>query len=204
MLIELHAHTAEHSPCSIIPARDLIREAIDRGLDGLILTDHHYVWGEDELGRLRRSIPTPSGFLLLSGQEVTTIDRGDILVFGLTPPLFFGMTLKELREAVPDAALVWAHPFRWGGIPVASDFHDPRIDAVEIINGNQTPIENERGIAAWKRYRFTAISGSDSHTSGRVGTLPTRFHERVTTLAELVSVIRGGKCSPTGCIAPES
>ncbi|GAB4303724.1 MAG: hypothetical protein Fur0034_19980 [Desulfuromonadia bacterium] len=205
MLIELHAHTAEHSACSIIDARTLLREALQRGVDALILTDHHYCWPAVELERLRASLPLPPGFLLLSGQEVTTLDRGDFLVFGPTTPLPFGITLNELRDTAPDAALVWAHPFRWGEIPVASDFHDPRIDAVEIVNGNQTGNENMRGVDAWMRYRFTATAGSDSHSPGRVGRFTTQFDDRITSLHHLVTAIRGGRCRPApGCIPPLS
>lgn len=201
MLMELHAHTAEHSGCSMIPVRDLIGEAIQRGLEGVVLTDHHHLWDPAELELIRRALSLPPSFTLLSGQEVTTIDHGDILVYGATRRLPFGITLDELRRETPDAALVWAHPFRWGAIPVASAFHDPSLDAVEIINGNQTEEENMRGVNAWKRFRMHAVSGSDCHIRGRVGLFPTSFPRPVRSLEELVRAIRAGDCHPTGCIS---
>jgi hypothetical protein len=51
MLIEMHCHTSEHSPCSRVRAVDHVRDCLRRGMDGLVLTDHHYLWREIRAGR---------------------------------------------------------------------------------------------------------------------------------------------------------
>lgn len=196
MLIELHSHTAEHSSCSSLPASDLVRTAAEKNADGIVLTDHHFLWNNRELEALRASVRLPPGFLLLSGQEASTPDMGDVLVYGATESIPWGMTLKEIRTAYPAAALVWAHPFRWGQFPVAGNFLHPALDAIEVLNGNQTDEENERGCAAWKRYKFTAIAGSDTHELHATAILLTQFHEPFRDMAGLITAIKNKKCEP--------
>jgi predicted metal-dependent phosphoesterase TrpH len=69
MLIETHCHTKERSPCSEITAFDLIRRAMAKGLQGVVLTDHHYLWSDADLNELRRELKCPAEFVLLSGPK---------------------------------------------------------------------------------------------------------------------------------------
>ena len=41
MLIDMHAHTSGISTCCRIPAPDVIKAALDAGLDGIVLTNHY-------------------------------------------------------------------------------------------------------------------------------------------------------------------
>ncbi len=116
MLLEMHAHTSEHSPCSRVSAVELVRQVFDKGLQGVIVTDHHYLWSKEELLDLRRRAAVPGHFLILSGQEVRTPELGDVLVYGATESLAKGTRLSDIRQRFPDAAIVWAHAYRNGGI----------------------------------------------------------------------------------------
>ena len=53
MLIDMHLHTLDHSPDSLTSARQIAEMAIAAGLDGIVLTDHDYIWHEDELTMFR-------------------------------------------------------------------------------------------------------------------------------------------------------
>jgi predicted metal-dependent phosphoesterase TrpH len=196
MLIEMHCHTAEYSPCSEVSAVDLVRQVHARGLAGAVFTDHHYLWSVQELSAVRRAARLPDSFLLLSGQEVSTIDLGDVLVYGGTEAYPWGLTLAELRNRTAGAALVWAHPFRWGRDPVIGNLFHPALNGVEILNGNQTDNENTRACAAWRRFGFTALAGSDVHELEAVGRYPTRFRSEIRTLAGLIAAIATGACGP--------
>jgi predicted metal-dependent phosphoesterase TrpH len=81
MLLEMHAHSAEYSACSSVSAKDLIRQVCAKGLDGIVLTDHHHLWSPEALRHLRRATKVPEHFLILSRQEVS-MDFGDMLVYG--------------------------------------------------------------------------------------------------------------------------
>lgn len=196
MIIEMHSHTAERSSCSHVAAADLVRRAFEQGLQGIVLTDHHYFWPPEELEKLRRRSQVPNYFLLASGQEVTTRDFGDVLVYGADRTIPKGTPVTEIRRNFPDAALVWAHPYREQRTPAPSRLLDPHLDAVEIFNSNHTFSENHRGLQDWHRYRFTAIAGTDTHALSYTGAFPTHFDHPVETIGELASELRKGRCRP--------
>lgn len=196
LLLEMHCHTRERSACSHIAVLDLVREVREKGLQGLVLTDHHAVWPEAEILELRRRAGVEPYFVILSGQEVTT-DRGDVLVFGAPDPIPKGTRLAEIARRLPGAALVWAHPYRNGKRPPAERLTDPApYHGVEIFSSNHAIRENLAGLQDWHRYKFTALAGTDTHATGFAGTYPTQFDHWVSSLDDLVAEIRAGRCRP--------
>jgi aminoglycoside phosphotransferase (APT) family kinase protein len=196
VLIEMHAHTAEQSPCSVIPAVELIRQVFAKGLQGIIFTDHHHFWSDQELLKVRREAQVPDHFLILSGQEVRTPEVGDVLVYGADRSLDKGTPLAGIRVLFPGAALVWAHPYRDGRLPGESFLHNPLLDGIEVFNSNHTVRENSRGLQDWHRHKFTAIGGTDTHGDGYAGMYPTQFDHPVTGMAELAGELKAGRCRP--------
>ena len=55
MNIDLHCHTAEWSGCCHTPAVEMLRTARERGLDGVVVTDHRHHLTEDERDALERT-----------------------------------------------------------------------------------------------------------------------------------------------------
>jgi thiamine kinase-like enzyme/predicted metal-dependent phosphoesterase TrpH len=195
MLIEMHAHTSRYSPCSHIDAADLVRQAVRKGLQGLIITEHHYLWNAEEIAELRVKAEVESHFALLAAQEVDT-DIGHVLVYGADRTIEEKIRLKELRKLYPDAALVWAHPLRDVKSPSVKKLDHPCLDAIEIFSSNHTQLENYRGLSLWHQYKFTAISGSDTHAASTAGILPTQFDHPVSSIEDVVSEIKSGRCRP--------
>jgi hypothetical protein len=196
VLLELHSHTAERSPCSRAPAREIVAQAVSRNLQGVVLTDHHYRWSEEELAALRRDAGAPGHFLLLSGQEVSTSDLGHVLVFGAVPALTEGIGAAAIRARHPDAALVRAHPYRKRLDYGEGELPGPALDAVEIFSSNHSMRGNSRGLADWHRHRFTATAGTDAHGQAPAGLYPTQFDHPVGGIDELALEIRRGRCRP--------
>lgn len=196
MNIEMHSHTSERSSCSHVAAADMVRRAFEQGLQGIVFTDHHSFWTESELARIRLHSHVPKYFLLFSGQEVTTGDFGDILIYGADRTIPKGTRLEQIRREFPEAALVWAHPYRDEKTPSPERLLDPRLDAVEIFNSNHTSLENHRALQDWHRYRFTAIAGTDTHALSYTGTFPTQFDHPISTVEELAAEVRLGRCRP--------
>ncbi|MGD0229530.1 MAG: phosphotransferase [Syntrophorhabdales bacterium] len=196
MLLEMHCHTAEHSPCSNVMATALVTHIYRKGLQGLIITDHHFLWPDEALRTVKRDAGVPDHFLILSGQEVTTRDSGDVLVYGAGEVIFEGASLADIRAKYPEAALVLAHPYRNGKKPDEASLLNPLLDAVEIFNSNHSVTDNARGLKDWHAYRFTAIAGTDTHGLSYAGVYPTLFDHPVETIGELVKEIRKGRCRP--------
>jgi 3',5'-nucleoside bisphosphate phosphatase len=195
VLLEMHAHTKEHSPCSKISAVDLVRAVSEAGLDGVIMTDHHHVWSELELFALRAKACVSQKFRLFSGQEVTTSDAGDVLVYGPQVSIGPGIRLEDLRRNHPDAALVLAHPWRGQARPGTVQLFDPNIDAIEVLNKHHGFRRNRMALREWRTWGFVATAGTDVH-DGRVGTFPTRFESHVSSMQDVVEEIQTGTCRP--------
>lgn len=195
MILELHAHTARHSTCSTANPVTLVRQIAAKGLDGVVLTDHHYLWPQDELDRLHVEAGLPEHFRLFSGQEVDT-DFGHVVVIGAAHTITGPVKLEHIRPAHPDAAFIWAHPLRKGRMPEKEKLISPLIDACEVVSLNQTPLENYRGLALWHEYKFIATAGSDTHAHGNEGAFPTQFDHYTETVADVAAEIRAGRCRP--------
>ncbi|HET6460092.1 MAG TPA: hypothetical protein VFG29_04810, partial [Syntrophales bacterium] len=112
MILEMHCHTAEHSGCSHVSAAKIVQHNFDIGLQGTVLTDHHYLWPPEAIRELRDKISVPDYYLILSGQEVTTPELGDVLVYGADAPIPNGSSLQSIRKHFQSAAIIWAHPYR--------------------------------------------------------------------------------------------
>lgn len=196
MLLEMHCHTVEHSSCSAVSALELVGQVYAKSLHGIVLTDHQYLWSDSELLDLRRASKVPDHFLVMSGQEVFTPELGDVLVYGATESLSYGTSLEVIRSLFPDAALVWAHPYRRGKRPTGEILRSPLIDGVEIFNSGHSVRENSRGLQDWHREKFTALAGTDTHGASYAGIYPTLFDHPVRTIYELASEIRRGRCRP--------
>ncbi|MDP7422775.1 MAG: PHP domain-containing protein, partial [bacterium] len=152
MLIELHCHTDLHSGCSIIDPETLVRQAIKQGLQGVVITEHHYQWNTEDITRLRERAEVDNTFLILAGQEVET-DIGHVLVYGADQSISDRIELNELRQRYPSAALVWAHPFRYGKNPDGKALLNPFLDGVEIFSMNHSTKENCRGLTSWHEHK---------------------------------------------------
>lgn len=196
MQIEIHTHTAEHSPCSDISAEELVLSIYKKGISGVVITDHHYLWTDEKIINLRARIGIRDDFLILAGQEVFTKDYGDVLVYGANNSITKGIRLTELREIYPDAALVWAHPYRSGHIPVITELFNTCFDAIEILNPHQKQIENMRGISDWRRWGYTATSGSDIHKGSYLEFYPINLQCEISDIQSLVACIKEGLCTP--------
>jgi 3',5'-nucleoside bisphosphate phosphatase len=196
MILEMHCHTAEHSECSHVSAADVLQHNFDMCLQGTVLTDHHYLWPPEEIEELRRKIKVPDYYLILSGQEVATPDLGDVLVYGADASIEKGTSLENIRKHFPDAAVIWAHPYRHANTPICGELLHPLIDAVEIFSSNHTVTESTRGLRDWHSLKFTAIAGTDTHALTYAGLYPTIFDHPILTVDELAGEIKAGRCRP--------
>jgi 3',5'-nucleoside bisphosphate phosphatase len=196
MIFEMHCHTAEHSGCSHVSAVDVVQHNFDIDLQGTVLTDHHYLWQPEEIEELRRKLKVPDYYLILSGQEVTTPELGDVLVYGADVSIEKGTSLETMRKHFPNAAMIWAHPYRHENVPPPDKLSHPLIDAIEIFSSNHTVAESNRGLRDWHRLKFTAIAGTDTHALSYAGLYPTIFDHPVSTVTELAGEIRAGRCRP--------
>lgn len=195
MLLEIHCHSSKHSPCSSISPLDLVKQARAKALQGIVITEHHYLWSDEELRALRTEAEVENHFLILAGQEVET-DLGHLLVYGAPRSIKAGLRVAEIRNRHPEAALVLAHPYRRGREVGSELLLRPDLDGIEIFSGNHTVRENCRGLSDWHRFKFTAIGGTDTHAGGLGDLYPTQFDHPVKDIGGVAAEIRAGRCRP--------
>jgi len=196
MILEMHCHTSEHSECSAVSAAELAQHNFDIGLQGTVLTDHHYLWRPEEIEELRGKLKVPDYYLILPGQEVTTPELGDVLVYGADVSIEKGTSLETIRKRFPDVAIIWAHPYRRENMPPREKLFHNLIDGIEIFSSNHTVTESNRGLRDWHYLKFTAIAGTDTHALSYAGLYPTIFDHPVSSVTDLAVEIRAGRCRP--------
>jgi len=190
MLIDLHVHSAI-SPCSSLSVGEILGNARAVGLDGVCITDHDTL---AVLAQIREGFQ-PDGLLVLVGMEYAT-RQGDFLIFGPVEDLRPGLDGAALIRTVHGAggAVVAAHPFRsWRPADVSVLGGGC---AIEVENGRNTDAENRCAVDLADRLNAVTVSGSDAHTMGELGRLPTRFSMPVRSRADLVRALRSGACAP--------
>jgi 3',5'-nucleoside bisphosphate phosphatase len=197
MIVELHCHTSEHSSCSHVNAVELIKRAFTLGMQALVITDHHYQWNNIDLKEIKQRAGVEDIFNVLSGQESHTSDYGDILIYGAKTTIEKQkISLEEIREKNPEAAIIWAHPYRNNKIPEKEKLLNPLLDGIEIFNSNYSFAEAARALKDWHELKFTAIGGTDTHALSYTGSYPTIFDHPFSTIKELVTEIKAGRCRP--------
>ncbi len=201
MRIDLHVHTRPRSPCSAIDPMELVREAREKGLDGVCLTEHQSLWDPAEVADLA----TRSGIRVFQGNEVTT-NQGDILVFGYREDVKGVVGIEELREAVTKAGglMFAAHPFRgflvFGFAQLQMDLDQAcrrsvfrYVDGLEVLNCRLTRQENDLALQVAQRLGLLGVAGSDAHRLDEVGRYVTVFQREIITDAQLVEELRAGR-----------
>ena len=204
MIIDLHIHSAEGSPCSSAPLSDLVVEAKRIGLDGICLTDHNHVWRRETIDELQKE----HGFLILRGNEITT-DQGDMLVFGFEDDVKGIIPLDELRKMVlqNNGFIIAAHPFRgfltFGigqlGLTTEKAIARPlfqHVDAIEVLNSKVSEKENLFSSQVAEGLRLPGTGGSDAHEVEEVGIYATRFFDIITSEKDFLKALHGRNYQP--------
>jgi predicted metal-dependent phosphoesterase TrpH len=195
MKFDLHMHTRRHSDDSITDPYELVSSAIAAGLDGIVITEHDYIWPEAELDELRSFAPN---LVILAGVEITG-RGGDMLCYGVTDisTLPQGIAWRELCREVhrQGGACIAAHPNRWGQ-PFERILREqkPELDGIEVMSNNMDADLRERAQELLVKYpHFTQLGNSDSHAPETVGCCYTDFDADIRTAANLVAAICGRK-----------
>ncbi|MBY0456489.1 MAG: PHP domain-containing protein [Gemmataceae bacterium] len=195
MKFDLHMHTARHSPDADSDPFELVQAAIKAGLDGIVITEHDFLWTEDELQELRASAP---GFVILAGVEVTG-RGGDMLCYGITDPfalpkgISWGTLTREVHRQ--GGACVAAHPNRWNQ-PFEKLLKDEKaeIDGIEVLSNNMDRGLRVKAQKLLEKYpHFAQLGNSDSHQPWSVGCCYTDFDADIRTNADLVAAIKARK-----------
>jgi hypothetical protein len=169
---DFHSHS-KHSD-GVLSVEELVRNAIDRGLDFIFLTDHNKISGWETA----RS----ENFPLLPGVEFTTF-WGHFTAFGTTRYIEWDRInpqkgIAEISQSVHSQGGLFcvAHPFTIGdpvctGCRCIMDVDWRYVDALEIWAGtfSQRRHENTEALKLWRTllnrgYRIVGLGSTDIHS----------------------------------------
>jgi len=196
MTFDLHIHTTRHSPDSELHPLDLVRRARELGLDGIVITEHDWLWTEAELAELRQA---GGGLVVLGGIEVTARE-GHMLVYGVENPFALprGIGVAALCREVraQGGAVVAAHPFRWGQrFDDIIRQHEPELDGLEVMSSNMDTDGRRRAADLVRRHSWVGLGCSDAHHEKVVGACYTQFAVPIRNNRDLVQAIRARKAT---------
>jgi hypothetical protein len=211
MIIDLHVHTNLSDDSKTAPEK-YVEAAIKggAGLGAICFTEHRKFPRDPELDRRYAELSDNHGILIIKGVEADT-DLGHLLLFGLTDEVLrrFDPAHRMLKSALlidvihkEGGIAIPAHPFRDSGYGSRLDdlvaTHGPALSAVEAINGQNSPIENERAMAAVEKLGLTALGGSDAHfpTAHWFLTCATELERPIKNVEELCVELRAGRARP--------
>ena len=192
MKFDLHMHTTRHSPDSRMDPFVMCRQARAIGLDGVVITEHDWLWTEAELDELRAAHPD---LVILAGVEVSAYE-GHFLVYGVTDPFTVhrGIRVADLCREVhaQGGAVVAAHPFRWNQpFEEILKREEPELDGLELMTSNMDAECRRRAAAVRERLTLAGLGSSDAHDEQTLGFCHTDFPEGTRTMTDLVAAIRG-------------
>jgi predicted metal-dependent phosphoesterase TrpH len=192
MKFDLHMHTTRHSPDSRMDPGALCRRAGEIGLNGVVITEHDWLWTEEELQELRRDYPK---LVILAGVEVSAFE-GHFLVYGVSNPFAVprGIRVAELCREVhaQGGAVVAAHPFRW-----RQPFEDilkrekPELDGLELMTNNMDAECRRLAAGVHRQHKLAGLGSSDAHDEATLGVCYTEFPDGTASISDVVSAIRG-------------
>jgi predicted metal-dependent phosphoesterase TrpH len=191
MKFDLHLHTTRHSPDSRMEPFAMCRRAEAIGLDGVVITEHDWLWTPDELAELRETHPA---LVVLAGVEVSARE-GHFLCYGVRNPFALprGIGVAELCREVhrQGGAVVAAHPFRW-----RQPFLDilakqqPDLDGLELMTSHMDDECRRKAAEVHARLGVCGLGSSDAHDEETLGFCFTDFAADVRDDADLVEAIR--------------
>jgi predicted metal-dependent phosphoesterase TrpH len=191
MTFDLHMHTTRHSPDSLMDPFTMVARARELGLNGVVITEHDWLWTESELDELRAAAPE---LVILAGVEVSA-NEGHFLAYGVWDPFSLprGIGVTELCKEVhrQGGAVVAAHPFRWGQpFDEILAEEQPELDGLEVMTNNMDADCRRRALVLHGETGLAAMGSSDAHHESVLGVCYTEFDAVVRSGRELASAIR--------------
>lgn len=188
--VDMHVHT-NHSKDSRASPQDVVKRALELGLDAIAVTDHNTVSGALEAERAASRTP----LLVIPGQEVMSRE-GEVIVLDVRENIPHGMTALQTMKAGKKGGgfVVVPHPFDLmrNGIGKAMESCLKYIDAIEAFNARTIlGMFNNKAMAFAQEHNLPITAGSDSHFPEEMGNTHMLIRSAKTTKAILKAIASG-------------
>jgi hypothetical protein len=194
---DFHLHTSRYSGDSVIDPFKLIPQAASRGLHGVVITEHHHVWPQEELDELLAEADIP-GFVLLAGFEYTS-SNGDVLMYGLDQAQCETFVPRDLNAAQAiQKAMEWgavcvaAHPTR-EGLGYDESIIELPLAAMEVQSCNLNINEQRLGVKLSNQLGLPPTASSDAHKLDNVGKYFSEFTTTIQGMDDFKNALKTGQ-----------
>jgi predicted metal-dependent phosphoesterase TrpH len=161
MKYDLHIHS-KYSHDSLLYPSKIIKIAINRGLNGIAVTDHNTIQGGAEAKKANKD----PDFEIIVGSEIKT-EYGDIVGLFLNEDIKSRKCIEVVEEINEQGGLpVLAHPYRPYDSPEKIIQH---FDYIEGFNARSKPQQNYRAQVLASDYNKKVLAGSDAHFAFEIG-----------------------------------
>lgn len=164
MKAELHVHSNFSDGKSSV--REIILEALRRGIEVISITDHDTIDGSMHAMEIAMEEKIP--VVVIPGIEIST-SSGHLLAYGIKEDIESGLSMEESCEIVKSLGgiSVLAHPFDFlrKGTIRKRDF--VFVDCVEVFNAKS--YFNFLAKRYAEKYGKKGIGGSDAHSAEQIG-----------------------------------
>lgn len=189
MKIDMHVHTSKYSSCAKMTPEQMVQGAIASGMDGVVITEHNYLWTMEEIKELQVKYPQ---LKILRGIEVST-DQGHFLVYGINSAhsFFKGMPFVELVRCVHElkGIIVIAHPCRYSDT-IAKEILEIPLDGIEVMSTNVLTYMKDAIQIIQDYHKIPGICGTDAHNIESLGIFATDFKVSIRTEQDMIMAIR--------------
>jgi predicted metal-dependent phosphoesterase TrpH len=174
----------------------LVRQANQRGLDGVAITDHNIMSAIEPARDIAHD-----DFLVIPGEEVDT-PEGQLIGLFLSESIEPGQSPRTVIDRIHDlGGVAFApHPFdaMREGLATITE-HAEALDAIETLNSRCLRSQyNERATAFATKHNLPATGGSDAHFARELGTAYTQVETNGNTLANVKDVLLAGRMRSKG------
>lgn len=184
VLMELHFHTSESSPCGKVPVKTGLAMYKEAGYGAVVITDHFSrdVYGGADsrswqavVERFLKGYQQAKeegqklGLPVYLGMELRfPHNENDFLIYGLeeeyllSHPWIYESELDKVYEDIQKNGMVifQAHPFRNRCRPAKPEY----LNGIEVVNGNPRHDSKNHMAKAWaKEHELVGSCGSDFH-----------------------------------------
>ena len=208
MLVDLHVHTLLSADSNVSAEQYLETNHRHGGpLGAICFTEHRFYPTDHDLDRRYAELSDQFGVKIFKGVEADT-DFGHLLLYGLNHHFLkrFKVENRMLKSSEVIEVLhgegglaIPAHPFRDSAFgqrleELVAKFGNA-MPAIEALNGQNSPEQNQSANAAAVRLGLTEVGGSDAHFSTEKWflTCATEFERHVTSIGELCTELRAGR-----------
>jgi len=186
--LHIHSHFSRDGQSS---PKEIVKSAIEKGIDCICITDHSEVQGAIEA--MKHAFD--KNLLVVPGIEVTS-RSGDILGINVKKIIPKGLTLEQTIEEIKKQGgiAVAAHPFGWplpGGLRIGQKkISDYKISGLEAFNAALIfNFSNRRALNFSQENNLPPTAGSDSHHADFVGRGHLKFKKSILSEKDLVAEI---------------